>query len=377
MPSENNEKELLKRLSKEMLNKQGLKVEETEEGSNFDFRLKAEDYKIAVQVKSLKKAVNVASLQKFIHLMQLSEGQNFDIGLMLSSSGFSKAAVALLESTDNKKIILAKLDEKGELIVIYSPTGDLLFDNATDQWSKERTYIGVFTAKGGVGKTTVAAHLAGAMALCKYEVSLLDLDPQQNLRRLLPEGAYICSNPQRLGVSVDVLTTPELESSLDENIRFVVCDCSPEFHNNPPELVKRFNYCIIPTTLNPLGLNKNGSVILSTIEQIRSINKHAFLFVLINGYRSSGNKGKMQKLLAAYRQVFQQCKEQDNRFVFIDPEECSIRDSDLLYYWGLHLFQDEDERQSTLAFDSVTGRCYPKEDFLNLVDYLREHEIVP
>ena len=50
--------------------------------------------------------------------------------------------------------------------------------------SSDVKYIGVFTSKGGVGKTTVAAHLAGAFALMGYDVMLLDLDPDKNLRKL-------------------------------------------------------------------------------------------------------------------------------------------------------------------------------------------------
>ena len=45
----------------------------------------------------------------------------------------------------------------------------------------------MFTCKGGVGKTTVAAHLAGAFALQGYDVILVDLDPDRNLRKLFIE----------------------------------------------------------------------------------------------------------------------------------------------------------------------------------------------
>jgi Mrp family chromosome partitioning ATPase len=53
--------------------------------------------------------------------------------------------------------------------------------------SAEPLYIGVFTAKGGVGKTTIAAHLAGAFALMGQSVVLLDLDPDRNLRKLFAD----------------------------------------------------------------------------------------------------------------------------------------------------------------------------------------------
>jgi chromosome partitioning protein len=77
------------------------------------------------------------------------------------------------------------------------------------------------------------------------------------------------------------------DSKTPEDIKMVICDCSPSFEANPVELVKKFDYCIIPTTLNPLGLNKNGHVIKNTLEQIRSVNKTAELFVLVNNYQGA------------------------------------------------------------------------------------------
>jgi chromosome partitioning protein len=46
--------------------------------------------------------------------------------------------------------------------------------------------------------------------------------------------------------------------------KIVVCDCNPEFDANPKEFIQKFDYCMIPTTLNPLGVNKNADVIKRT-----------------------------------------------------------------------------------------------------------------
>ena len=79
---------------------------------------------------------------------------------------------------------------------------ELIFDCEKIDTAEERektTYIGVFTCKGGVGKTTISAHLAGAFALNGYDVGLIDLDHQQNFEKSWVK-AFIC--PQHAAISV-------------------------------------------------------------------------------------------------------------------------------------------------------------------------------
>ncbi len=143
-------------------------------------------------------------------------------------------------------------------------------------------YVGVFTCKGGVGKTTISAHLAGAFALNGYDVALVDLDRQQNLRKLLGEGLYLPATKGKLGSVISVLSPDEWDEKAYKGTKIVVCDCNPEFDANPIEFIRKFDYCIVPTTLNPLGVNKNADVIKRTFNQIRRENQKAHLFVLIN-----------------------------------------------------------------------------------------------
>ncbi len=348
----------------------------TGNNKGFDLEANLQDYKLAVEVKCHKRSINFAQVQKFIDFLNLPIGQKFSAGLLVSHSGFSNAAIELVKGLNDSRIILATTSIKGELEIIHPLEGNItniqspeaeFISNPKD----EITYIGIFSSKGGVGKTTISAHLAGAMAISGYDVALIDLDPQRNLNMLLPEGAYISQENGNLGNVIDVFYYSEWEPVLTPNTKIAVCDCSPDFQRNPIDLVQKFNYCIIPTTLNPLGLNKNGHVIVSTIRAIREVNKDAYLFVLINNYHEDDTQ-KSKVLKKEYRNIFKQIEKEDKLFTFIPPEICSIRNSKQLFYWGYHLYDKSRSHESNLAFDKVGGKCHPKEDFLKLLDYLKD-----
>jgi chromosome partitioning protein len=196
---------------------------------------------------------------------------------------------------------------------------------------------------------------------------LIDLDPQRNLKILLPEGVLLKDNNKMPGNTINVFDHEEFDFK-GSTEKIIIFDCSPDFDSNPPEMVKKMNYCIIPTTLNPLGVNKNGHVIKSTIEKIRSVNKDAYLFVLINNYYDPTPKSKVIK--EAYKKLFNSLEKEDDKFKFIDPDDCSIKNSMMLFYWGYHFFTN---KEAELAFSPVGGKCIPKENFLRLLNYLEDH----
>ena len=335
----------------------------------------------AVQVKNLKVPVKVPQLEKFTDFLELPIAARFTKGLFVTSSGYTRQALTYFEQGNNDKIRLVLFkdgnltwtskDEEGNLIWIeVGKEGNTIQPEPEEPPKTTLEYLGVFTCKGGVGKTTVSAHLAGAFALSGYDVALIDLDPQKNLSTLLGDGVKLSNKKNTPGNTVTVYNIEEWDDkNPPDDLKMVICDCSPFLENNPRELIQKLSYCIIPTTLNPLGLNKNGHVIKETLHAIRSINKDAYLFVLINNYFPDETR-RSQVLKYQYERYFAEFSKMDNKFKFIDPDEVAIRNSKQLFYWGYHIY---DGSPSELAFSPVGGKCLPKADFLNLLDYLEEH----
>ncbi len=328
------------------------------ETKEYDLEILKPGEKAAVQVRNQRAKVHLGQIEKFLDFLSQENAKNYTAGLFISTSGFTASVYAYLREEKIKNLKLAIL--RGN---------DLIFDCEKIDLQEEREktiYIGVFTCKGGVGKTTISAHLAGAFALNGYDVGLIDLDHQQNLRKILGEGVYLQKTKGNLGSVISVLTKDEWREGDYKDTKIVICDCNPEFDANPREYIQKFDYCIIPTTLNPLGINKNADVIKRTLHSIRRENQKAELFVLINSLQTD-EPNRNNLLNQALLTQFKQMRETDTKLHYINPVDCAIRFSKQLLYWGFHLF---DGAKPQLAFKTVGRYSYPRMDFLKLVDYL-------
>lgn len=324
----------------------------------YDIEISKPGAKMAVQVRNQKAKVHLGQAERFLDFLAQPNQKNFTEGLFISTSGFTPSVYAYLRE---EKITNLKLAIMRDNRLIYD------CENVDAVEEREKTiYIGVFTCKGGVGKTTISAHLAGAFALNGYDVGLIDLDHQQNLRKILGEGVYLQKTKGNFGSVISVLTKDEWREGDYKDTKIVICDCNPEFEANPREYIQKFDYCIIPTTLNPLGINKNADVIKRTLASIRHENKKAELFVLINSLQTD-EPNRNNLLNQALQTQFKQMRETDEKLHYINPVDCAIRFSKQLLYWGFHLF---DGTKPSLAFKTVGRYSYPRMDFLKLVDYL-------
>lgn len=86
----------------------------------------------------------------------------------------------------------------------------------SEMLERNRRVIAVANVKGGVGKTSITANLAGELAAAGYKVLAVDLDPQGNLRNSL---GYRDSDVDDAGESLRaaVLNSAELQPA--KNIR--------------------------------------------------------------------------------------------------------------------------------------------------------------
>lgn len=344
-----------------------------ENTKGYDIELNKNGRRTAVQVKNHRAKCNVAQLQRFQYFLGLPIAERFHDGLFVSASGFSKPALTYIATQVPNKINLAEYASDDIEFI-----GETLPAQIGVTQAKETIkYIGVFTCKGGSGKTTTAAHLAGAFALMGYDVILLDLDPDKNLRKLFlqdEDDASLYVPPKRNGgvdATITALNHEDWDEAAYQDIKIVICDCSPVLSENPSDIIEKFDYCITPITLNPLGIAKNADVIIRTFEHIRGLNKKAEMFALINAYDTGRDIAKRNEIMLSH--LNNKVKEyaiHDDKCKLIDPKDAVIRYSRALLYWGYHII---DGSTPQLAFNERGGISHPRDDFLRLVDYLENH----
>ena len=351
----------------------------------YDLEIIRDGKSIAAQIKNYKRPVNLAEVERFIDFMGLHRAERqFSEGWLISSSGFGKAAVEQpkSESRENPRVPVVSLGT----VFLGDIRWDYLHPKSSFQSLEEssrktispvsplenhqrknhkRYYFGIFTNKGGTGKTTVAAHLAGAFALMHYDVILLDIDPQRNLKKLFQDDLIFQDDSSaslfvpslrrgQIGNVISILNDKEWENDKNnhDDIKIVICDCNPTFEENSKDLIKEFDYCIIPTTLNPLGIAKNSDVIKRTFEKIRTENSETQMHVLINYYIEHKSKEKKNNLLLNLLKE-QIDFDEDKKSYLIDPNVCAIHRSDSLYYWGMHIAE---KKKPQLAFELNGGK---------------------
>lgn len=351
-------------------------IEQWEDAKSINLTLHRAEKHLWVRVRKKDEKVSAEQLDKFLLAIEQQQDRALS-GCFVSLAGFTKAALTQVQR-DAPEVLMLLSYHKGKLESVYPYQQQA---SNVEKPKQSPLYIGVFTAKGGVGKTTIAGHLAGAFALMGESVVLLDCDPDKNLRKLFSQDGQASDaqptmlvpavNRHEAGALIRVLDPEQWRESKFPEVGIVIVDCSPVMSENSAKLVKRFDVCIMPTTLNPLGIAKHADVMTRTFAHIRSLNQTAQLMAVINNYDASKDAQKRNDVLLAYLQAsLADYFKMDSRAELIHPDRAKIRHSNALQYWGYHIIEKSTPQ---LAFKETAGRSHPRSDFLQLADYVEAH----
>ena len=330
---------------------------------NYDLELMKEGKKGIVQIKYFpRRKITAPMIQQFAGYVGSNEGKKIHYRYYVSFSGYANTVYKYIYQNPKFKIRLLTGTSKGQLLD-YKDKVML----SADQRMVGQTHIGVFTGKGGVGKTIVSSHLAGIFMLKGYDVALIDLDPQRNLSLLINKKAI---HYRSKGSFVSVYTEEDWHAT--EAPQFVIYDFSPDFESNPKEIIEKMDYLIIPYNLSPLSLGVDGVVLKKSIQNIRSINPEAYLITILNNnVPLEAISSRIDIILRVISQkVFKPLKNRKNIY-FIDPKELTIPFNKALYHWGLQALKGE---RVSFVFGSK-GTTDLRREFSKLADVIINHLI--
>lgn len=183
--------------------------------------------------------------------------------------------------------------------------------------------IAIIAQKGGVGKTTLAVHLAFAAAMNKKAVLLIDLDPQATGIEWVQERE---KENELVAVSA---TAPELEGYLKRAKKaadLVIIDTAPHSSREAAEAARLADFVLvpcgaskgdmktIPSTLDIIGRNRKPyRIILNRVPPVGGRGEHIQELMKAQGFHV------LDKMLPR-RVAFDYCND-DGRTVFeYEPE---------------------------------------------------------
>ncbi len=142
--------------------------------------------------------------------------------------------------------------------------------------------LAIVSQKGGVGKTTIAVHLAVAAAKNGYSVAIVDLDPQATAAQWSdwraeddPNPAVVAAPHARLG--------PTLKEAERAGVDLVIIDSPPAADSAAVAAAKAADLVLIPTRASAFDLH----AIKTTAELVRVASKPAS--VLLNAVPARAN----------------------------------------------------------------------------------------
>lgn len=274
---------------------------------NYDFLAIRDGRTSAVEVKSTKSAVGLAHVQRMDAFLA-NEGREFAYGMLVSRNGFAKTT---LPYEQNNPRLLLKV-----------PRGDLLIP--IEEPHSQR-HLGFFAAKGGTGKTSLCAYMALALAVQSNDVFLVDLNPAENLWKLLGiDGLYVEAQPGTTGTTITAFNAAEWK-----RFPYVQSDCIlydfPQLFGRSAILERamaKVDTVVAPLEFTPLSIGNDGHVFDDTIAAVRARNREAKIVFVANKFRRDRLR---PETLHAFDRARERHKS-DAGVRFTDPQRFAIPD---------------------------------------------------
>ena len=130
--------------------------------------------------------------------------------------------------------------------------------------------------KGGVGKTTLAVHIASTLALAQKKVILIDADTQNSALRWFQSRKQ---DPILPVASIPTSTLHKQIKLIEKDYDFIIIDGPPRLSNVAKSCLVAANLVIIPINPSPYDV-WSSSEIIKIIEEVESFKDIKVAFVV-------------------------------------------------------------------------------------------------
>lgn len=137
---------------------------------------------------------------------------------------------------------------------------------------------GLVSQKGGVGKTTIGAHLAVYAHQCGEKVLVIDLDPQESARKWHMKRGESTETPAVLSVVADNLTKV-LDAARTLGVTLVIIDTPGKIDNSALAAIRAADLIITPTQPNFFDIEG----LKDTVDLIGRVGKIGQAVCVVNG----------------------------------------------------------------------------------------------